>query len=46
MRQVIGKQTIAQRLLGNLQVDIRHTQKLLNWQPIISLEEGLRRAVS
>ena len=44
--KLIGKQTIAQRLLGNLQVDISHTQKLLNWQPIISLEEGLRRAVS
>ena len=43
---LIGKQAIAQRLLGNLQVDISHTQKLLDWQPIISLEEGLRRAVS
>ena len=41
-----GKQAIAQRLLGNLQVDISHTQKLLDWQPIICLEEGLRRAVS
>lgn len=44
--KLTGKQAIAQRLLGNLQVDISHTQKLLDWQPIISLEEGLRRAVS
>ena len=43
--KLFGKQAIAQRLLGNLQVDISHTQKLLNWQPIISLDEGLRRAV-
>ena len=42
---MIGKQPIAQRLLGNLQVNISHTQKLLGWQPIISLDEGLRRAV-
>lgn len=44
--KLIGKETIAQRLLGNLQVDISHTQKILDWKPIISLEEGLRRAVS
>ena len=44
--KLTGKQAIAQRLLGNLQVDISHTQKLLDWQPIISLDEGLRRAVS
>ena len=43
--KLFGKQAIAHRLLGNLQVDISHTQKLLNWQPIISLDEGLRRAV-
>ena len=43
--KMIGKQDLAKRLLGNLQVDISHTQKLLNWQPIISLDEGLRRAV-
>ena len=43
--KMISKQDIAQRLLGNLQVDITHTQKTLDWQPIISLDEGLRRAV-
>ncbi len=44
--KLVGKQDIAQRLLGNLQVDISHTQKTLGWQPIISLDEGLRRAVN
>ena len=43
--KLIGKQDIAQRLLGNLQVDISHTQQLLNWKPIISLDEGLRCSI-
>ena len=43
--KLVGKQDIAQRLMGNLQVDISHTQKMLYWQPIISLDEGLRRTV-
>ena len=42
--KLIGKQDMAQRLLGNLQVDISHTQKVLDWQPTLSLDEGLRRA--
>ena len=33
-------------LLGNLQVDIGHTRNTLNWTPPISVDEGLRRAVS
>ncbi len=44
--KMIGKQDIAQRLLGNLQVDISHTQKILDWQPIISLKEGLQKCIS
>ena len=44
--KLVGKQDIAQRLLGSLQVDISHTQKLLDWQPIISLEEGLQKCIS
>lgn len=42
---MIGKRAIAQRLLGNLQVDIRHTCRTLGWRPPISVDEGLRRAV-
>jgi nucleoside-diphosphate-sugar epimerase len=44
--KLIGKQAVAQRLLGNLQVDISHTMNTLNWQPPISLDEGLRRAAT
>ncbi len=41
-----GKGDMAQRLLGNLQVDIGHTRNTLNWTPPISVNEGLRRAVA
>lgn len=40
-----GKKLISQRLLGSLQVDIHKTSELLNWQPSVSVDEGLRRAV-
>lgn len=42
---VLGKRNVAQRLLGDLQIDISHTRNTLNWTPPISVEEGLRRAV-
>ena len=40
---VLGKKSIADRLLGSLQVDISKTRDLLNWAPPISVDEGLRR---
>lgn len=43
---LFGKENMAQRLLDNLQVDIGHTHKTLNWSPPISVDEGLRRAVA
>jgi nucleoside-diphosphate-sugar epimerase len=43
---LLGKGDMAQRLLGNLQVDISHTRNTLNWSPPISVDEGLRRAVA
>lgn len=42
--RLIGKSSIAQRLLGSLQVDISKTCTLLNWKPPLSVDEGLRRA--
>ena len=42
---LIGKRGLALRLLGSLQVDITKAHDLLGWVPLISLEEGLRRAV-
>ena len=41
---MVGKQDEAQRLCGSLQVDIEETRRLLDWTPLISLDEGLRRA--
>ena len=41
---LVGKQDVAQRLCGSLQVDIEKTRRLLGWTPLLSLEEGLRRA--
>ncbi len=42
---LIGKSEVARRLLGSLQVDMSETRQLLGWNPPVSLEEGLRRAV-
>jgi nucleoside-diphosphate-sugar epimerase len=43
---LLGKRDTAQRLLGNLQVDITHTRETLGWTPPISVDEGLRRAAA
>ena len=43
---LFGRADLAQRLFGSLQVDISKTKELLNWTPPISVDEGLRRAVS
>ena len=40
---LLGKKAVARRLLGSLQVDISKTRRLLDWEPPISVEEGLRR---
>ena len=42
---ILGRRDMAQRLCGNLQVDISKSRTLLGWNPPISVEEGLRRAV-
>ena len=42
---LVGKQAFLQRLCGSLQVDISKARKLLDWKPILSVEEGMARAV-
>ncbi len=37
-----GKQAVADRLLGSLQVDISKTQRLLGWYPYVEYQQGLR----
>jgi UDP-N-acetyl-alpha-D-quinovosamine dehydrogenase len=41
----LGKRSIWQRLAGNLQVDITKARTRLGWNPPVSVDEGLRRAV-
>ena len=43
---LLGKQAVAQRLCGNLQVDISKARRLLGWTPPVSVDEGLRRTVA
>lgn len=40
--KLIGKQEVAQRLFGNLQVDITKSYTLLGWNPPISVRDGLK----
>ena len=39
---LIGRRSMAQRLCGNLAVDISHTRATLGWTPPQSLEQGLQ----
>ena len=41
---LLGKGEVAQRLCGSLQVDIEKTHTLLNWQPPLTLDQGLKKA--
>nr|WP_315431219.1 NAD-dependent epimerase/dehydratase family protein [uncultured Albidiferax sp.] len=43
---MLGQQGAAQRLCGNLQLDIAKARTLLGWAPPVSVDEGLRRAVA
>ena len=43
---LLGKGDAMQRLCGNLQVDISKARSLLGWVPPVSVEEGLRRAMT
>lgn len=40
---ILRKPSLAQRLLGSLQVDTTKTQQLLGWKPPLSVDEGLKR---
>jgi nucleoside-diphosphate-sugar epimerase len=39
---LVGKRDVAQRLCGNLQVDITKARSLLGWTPPISVADGLK----
>lgn len=39
---LVGRASIAQRLLGSLQVDIDKNRRLLGWQPAVTVDHALR----
>jgi nucleoside-diphosphate-sugar epimerase len=41
--RLLGKQAMAQRLCGSLQVDISKARDLLNWEPPVSIDDALRK---
>jgi nucleoside-diphosphate-sugar epimerase len=43
--KLAGKQTIAERLFGNLQFDVNHVKQTLNWSPPYSFEQGILKTV-
>ena len=43
---LLGKGDAVQRLCGNFQADISKARSLLGWVPPVSVEEGLRRAIT
>ena len=43
---LLGKRAMAQRLCGSLQVDISKTREVLDWEPPISVDEGLKRVAA
>lgn len=42
---ILGKHSIAKRLLGSLQVDISHTCRTLDWQPPTTIKEALQNTI-
>lgn len=42
--QLTGHEQLYQQLCGNLQINSRKARDLLNWQPPVSVREGLRQA--
>lgn len=42
--ELLGKRSVVQRLVGNLQVDTSKAMRVLGWTPPIGVDEGLRRA--
>lgn len=43
---IAGKSPEASRLIGSLQVDIRHTMATLDWNPVVDMESAVNRTVA
>jgi UDP-glucose 4-epimerase len=42
---IFGRKALAQRLCGNLQLDIEKTRRILDWNPPVKLDESLSKIV-
>lgn len=42
---LLGRRAVAQRLCGSLQVNIEKTRHVLGWNPPLTLDQGLKKAV-
>lgn len=42
---VTGRSSLNEQLLSNLEIDTSKAKALLNWKPLISFDEGIKRAV-
>lgn len=43
--RLLGKQVVAERLCGSLQVDIHKARELLDWRPVVAVDDSLRNTV-
>lgn len=43
MAKILGKSDISDRLFGNLQVDSSKARELLDWSPVVSMDEQLEK---
>ena len=43
---LLGKPAVAQRLVGSLHIDISKAHDLLNWNPPVGVDEGIKRCVT
>jgi len=44
--QILGKGDIADRLCDDLQLDIEHTKRTLDWKPTLKVKEGIKLCAS
>lgn len=40
--KLVGKEFVANRLFGSLQVDSSKARNMLNWRPVVTMEEQLK----
>jgi nucleoside-diphosphate-sugar epimerase len=44
--RLVGKSAVSDRLLGSLQVDIKNTREMLEWEPVVTTQSAINATVS